>query len=151
MRLLLDTNIALTMARRNVVANNLEQEFRFFTDPNTLLISAVTLGELESIVLQNSWGARKRHDLDYLLSKFVTLAIRRPKIIKAYAKIDAFSQGKPKPENPQFSSRNMGKNDLWIAATANVYDLHVFTTNGDFDHLAAAFVNLTKVDLSKFV
>jgi tRNA(fMet)-specific endonuclease VapC len=41
----------------------------------------------------------------------------------------------------------MGKNDLWIAATASVYGLSLITADLDFNHLAPAFLNLELVDL----
>lgn len=45
------------------------------------------------------------------------------------------------------TSRNMGKNDLWIAATASVLHLKFFTTDRDFDHLAHDFIDLERIDL----
>ncbi|MFC6225599.1 type II toxin-antitoxin system VapC family toxin [Hymenobacter artigasi] len=33
------------------------------------------------------------------------------------------------------SARNMGKNDLWIAATALFFELELHTADKDFDHL----------------
>ena len=40
----------------------------------------------------------------------------------------------------------MGKNDLWIAATASVLDLELLTTDSDFDHLSGRYIKLRKVD-----
>ncbi len=151
MTFLFDTNIILTYVRRPEWEEKFEERYRISESGANLAVSVVTVGELKSFAKQNQWGGRKLSKLWNLLDNYLILDINRPKILNAYAKIDAFSQGKPKPENPKFSSRNMGKNDLWIAATANVYDLRLFTTNGDFDHLAEDFVNLTKVDLSEFV
>ena len=39
----------------------------------------------------------------------------------------------------------MGKNDLWIAATASHYKLTLLTTDRDFQHLDAAFLKLEYV------
>jgi tRNA(fMet)-specific endonuclease VapC len=39
----------------------------------------------------------------------------------------------------------MGKNDLWIAATASLLNLKLVTTDGDFDHLDSSFLSLHKV------
>ena len=44
----------------------------------------------------------------------------------------------------------MGKNDLWIAAAASVYDLTLITTDKDFDHLNGVFLDVIYVDLEKF-
>ena len=34
------------------------------------------------------------------------------------------------------SARNMGKNNLWIAATTLYFDIELHTAYNDFDHLA---------------
>ncbi|RZK35486.1 MAG: hypothetical protein EOO61_11845 [Hymenobacter sp.] len=39
---------------------------------------------------------------------------------------------------------NMGKNDLWIAATALYLDLPLHTADNDFDHLPALGLALIK-------
>ncbi len=36
----------------------------------------------------------------------------------------------------------MGKNDLWIAATASVTGVTLMTTDGDFDHLHPVHLTL---------
>jgi tRNA(fMet)-specific endonuclease VapC len=43
------------------------------------------------------------------------------------------------------SARNMGKNDLWIAATASVLDIPLMTTDNDFAHLDPVFLKLIKL------
>ena len=55
------------------------------------------------------------------------------------AQLDAYSQGKlsMRPLPAGMSARNMGKNDLWIAATALYFDVELHTTDKDFDHLSA--------------
>jgi predicted nucleic acid-binding protein len=44
----------------------------------------------------------------------------------------------------------MGKNDLWIAATAAVTGATLVTTDRDFEHLSAHFINLQWVDITTF-
>lgn len=41
------------------------------------------------------------------------------------------------------TSRNMGKNDLWIAATASVTNATLITTDKDFYHLNNTYLKLT--------
>jgi len=43
----------------------------------------------------------------------------------------------------------MGKNDLWIAATASVTGAGLMTIDGDFDHLDGKFLELIKIELIK--
>jgi len=40
----------------------------------------------------------------------------------------------------------MGKNDLWIAATAHVTGATLLTADADFDHLNGAFLNRVLID-----
>lgn len=59
-----------------------------------------------------------------------------------YGEIDAFSQGKLKgqPLPAGLSSRNMGKNDLWIAVSAAATVATLLTTDKDFKHLKGVFM-----------
>lgn len=45
------------------------------------------------------------------------------------------------------SSRNIGKNDLWIAATASVLNIPLITTDKDFLHLDKIFLKLEYFDI----
>ena len=60
-------------------------------------------------------------------------------IIDKYAEIDAYSQGKLPDTKVDFSARNMGKNDLWIAATTKLIEAELITTDKDFEHLDNKF------------
>lgn len=66
-------------------------------------------------------------------------------ILSRYAEIDAFSQNKLPAQPLSLTARNMGKNDLWIAATASILDAQLLTTDFDFDHLNGVFLNVGKV------
>jgi len=67
--------------------------------------------------------------MEFFLRKFLITDINSKDIIKKYGEIDAFSQGKL-PGNPlKDSSRNMGKNDLWIASTASVSNSRLISKN----------------------
>lgn len=111
-------------------------------DQSANVISVVTLGELWSLSFQNNWGARRIAEMERLLPQFVVADINIESIIRRYAEIDAFSQGKLKGTPLGMTSRNMGKNDLWIAATASALNLTLLTTDRDFDHLSPSFLNL---------
>jgi tRNA(fMet)-specific endonuclease VapC len=52
--------------------------------------------------------------------------IEDSQIVDAYGDIDAWSRA---------NGRKMGKNDIWIAATALVTSTTILTTDKDFDHL----------------
>lgn len=76
---------------------------------------------------------------------FIMVDINIESIIRRYAEIDAYSQGKLKGKPLGTTSRNMGKNDLWIAATASALDLSLLTTDRDFGHLSPSFLNLHEI------
>ena len=67
-------------------------------------------------------------------------------LAKTYAQTDAYSQGRLKasPLPAGITARNMGKNDLWIAAMVLYLDMELHTTDNDFDHLAAFGLKLVK-------
>lgn len=43
------------------------------------------------------------------------------------------------------TARSMGKNDLWIAATASILSAKLLTTDNDFDHLDGVYLDLAKI------
>ena len=92
------------------------------------LISAATQGELRSLILQFGWGKARIDQALFLLSYFTNFPIDSVALYESYAAIDAFSRSK---------GVTMGKNDLWIAATASVTGATLLTTDADFDHLPA--------------
>ncbi len=73
-------------------------------------------------------------------------------IINNYGIIDAYSQGKlkEKPLPKGMSVRNMGKNDLWIAASAMASKATLLTTDKDFEHLHNQFIEVKVIDIALF-
>ncbi|MEO0042302.1 MAG: hypothetical protein RL329_1750 [Bacteroidota bacterium] len=59
--------------------------------------------------------------------------------------LDDFMGFKLEGQPLALSARNMGKNDLWIAATASILALELLTADNDFNHLDPIFLNLIKV------
>lgn len=147
---LLDTNILLIYARGNNLTEKIEEDLKLLTGDNQLVISVVSVGEIKSLAIKNNWGSKKIQKLARLLSKFIVADINVEKITDRYAEIDAYSQGKLPRKKGKFSSRNMGKNDLWIAATGSVLQIVVVTTDGDFDHLAEEYIKLKKININNY-
>ncbi|MVM37701.1 PIN domain-containing protein [Spirosoma sp. HMF3257] len=139
---LLDTNIVLAYLRRSPLSIFLDNEYGLLLNNTKPFISAVTVGELWSICLQNNWGQKRRDLLIETLRQLTIIDVNIEPIIQEYAAIDAFSQAKLQGRPLDASARNMGKNDLWIAATASVLDAQLFTTDKDFDHLHGQFVEV---------
>lgn len=145
----LDTNILLHLLRKSDVARKVKQD-HFHSEKETLVISIVTQGEIESIALQRQYGKKKRQELKKLLRQFLIIPVNSEDIIDRYAHIDAYSQGKhPEHLLPNgITARNMSrKNDLWIAATASITQSTLLTTDSDFDHLdGGPFLSVIKID-----
>lgn len=145
MTYLFDTNIVLHFLRASQVAKHVETIFRPFDPPNESWVSIISFGELRSLAKQNNWGSPRIEKLAILLDSLIPADIYAEDVFERYAEIDAFSQGKLLHLPSDFSARNMGKNDLWIAATASVLDARLLTTDADFDHLDGVFLHVEKV------
>ena len=150
MEYLLDTNIVLIYARGNNLTKKIEEELQLLSGDNQLVISVVTVGEIKSLAIKNNWGKSKVVKLSQLLNEFIVADINVEEITERYAEIDAYSQGKLSGKKGKFSSRNMGKNDLWIAATGSVLQVVIVTTDSDFDHLDGEYIKLKKVDINSY-
>jgi tRNA(fMet)-specific endonuclease VapC len=116
--------------------------------PNISLISIVSKGELYSLAIQFGWGEQKRQALETMLRRIPSVDINTDRIIRRYAEIDAYSQGKDRTKllPHGVSSRNMGKNDIWIAATSSVLNATLITTDKNFDHLNGVFLTVSYID-----
>lgn len=135
----LDTNILVHIIRNNSIGQHVVSTFGLRERVEKPLISVVTVGEMKSLARKLEWGQSKIEKLDYLLQEVVVVPIEKKEIIERYAEIDFFSQRKAG------SSRNMGKNDIWIAASASVTKSVLLTTDNDFDHLKDKHLRLEKV------
>lgn len=132
-----DTNIVFHVLRRTALGAHLVEALQFRARPSTPLISVVTQAELYSLAALNGHGEEKRARLEELLHELVIVDINSRPIIDRYAAIDVASH--------QFG-RKMGKNDLWIAASAIETDSVLLTTDRDFDHLAPKHLRLWWLD-----
>ena len=131
----LDTNILVHAVRRDAFWEVIKREFDPLMTNPAPVYSVVSDGEIRSLGKQWNWGADKTEQVEYLLSYFTRVTLDTDATMEAYATLDAFS-----------SSRGiqMGKNDLWIAATACVLDATILTRDNDFDHLAPTFFDVAK-------
>lgn len=123
-----------------------EKKYQVSQPPNLALIAVVSKGEMLSLGMQFGWGTAKMASLDELLRRFPFVDIDQQQIIERYAEIDGYSQGKHPTKKLPISPRNMGKNDLWIAATASVLRATLLTTDHHFDHLNSVFVDVVYID-----
>lgn len=144
---LFNSNIVLHYVRRSALMLQIEQDFNPFSPGNESWLCVVSKGELRSIAVQNQWGVPRRLRLEELMSDFYPADIFSEETIDCYAEIDAFSQNKLPGKSLGASSRNMGKNDLWIAAAAHILQAKLITTDADFDHLGGVYLDLLKIEV----
>ncbi len=145
-RFILDTNICLAYVRGHPSYQVVEGALNLQAEGTITLISVVTKGELLSLGIQNGWPTTKMKKLQSLLKKIYTIDINEKdqSLMQAYAEIDAYSQGNLHGKPLGLSARNMGKNDLWIAASAYISKAELVTTDGDFDHLNGSWITVHK-------
>ena len=145
-RFVLDTNMVLAALKDHPVWREAATEHGLGADDALVIISVATMAELRSLAEQNGWGDAKKEKLEKLLRRYVIIDISHNDgaLMEAYSRIDAFSQGRLTGYTLGLTSRNMGKNDLWIAATAAVTKAKLLTTDADFDHWKEGFVDLDR-------
>ena len=148
--IVIDTCVFIHIARDTATGRNCLNELEKFDETANVIVSVVTKAELESFIAQNNWGKPKIERLNKILEEisYIDISNADQLLINSYTKIDAFSKRKTKDKSGNLlkgSARKMGKNDLWIAATAYSLDVPLMTTDGDFDHLNETFVEVMKI------
>ena len=141
MNIVFDTNVILYYLTKHTIVEKIEEQLKPFDNKNFSIISVVTEAELLSLAMQRDWGIKKTENLNKFLEQFLKVPIQSNDLIEMYASIDNYSQGKSKTHKyPKgFTAKNMGKNDLWIAATAVVTNSTILTNDNDFEHLNGVF------------
>lgn len=148
--IVVDTCVFIHIVRDTATGRNCLSELEKFDEAANVIISVVTKAELESFIAQNNWGKPKVEKLNKILEQITYIDITNSDqlLINSYTEIDAFSKRKTKDKRGNLlkgSARKMGKNDLWIAATAYTLDIPLITTDGDFDHLNESLIEVIKI------
>lgn len=126
---LLDTSVILPLVRGNALGKHIDRRFGLQASAQRPFVSVVSLGEVRALAKRNDWGETKLRSLSNALDNLVVVDINHPSVIDAYVELDLASQSHPD------GARNMGKNDLWIAACAKAAGATLLTTDNDFTHL----------------
>jgi tRNA(fMet)-specific endonuclease VapC len=134
---LLDTNVLVQLVRYNAIGKAIDAKYGLVAGMNQCVISVVTVGELYSLARRLKWGAKKLEKLSQILDELVWIDLNHSEILEAYGEIDQHSL---------LIGRRMGKNDVWIAATAHVSNLTLLTADNDFNHLAGKYLQLEWFD-----
>lgn len=148
--IVIDTCIFIHIVKDTVIGKKCIEEIEKYDEAANIIACVATKAELESFVAQNYWGKPKIEKLNNILSEITYIDISNADrlLLDSYSEIDAFSKGKIKDKRGNLlngSAKKMGKNDLWIAATAYSLDIPLMTTDGDFDHLNNTLMNIIKI------
>jgi len=136
----LDTSTLLTLIRGKELGQQIDAAYGLRKTMYRHTVSIVTHAELRVLADRNGWGEKKRFALEQALKELVTVNIDTEELIEAYVNVEAACYTAPK------GAQNMGKNDIWIAATALVTGLPIITTDKDFDHLNQRLITVYWVD-----
>src|SRR5690606_20498830 len=148
--IVIDTCVFIHIVRETATGKKCLEELEKYDEAANVIISVATKAELESFIAQNNWGKPKIERLNKILEEITYIDISNADqlLIDSYTEIDAFSKRKIKDKSGNLLNgpdKKMGKNDLWIAATAYSLDIPLRTTDGDFNHLSGSMMNVIKV------
>lgn len=148
--IIIDTCVIIHIVRESESGKRCLEALSAFDDEPNIIISAVTKAEIESFSVQNSWGTNKVDKLNKVLNQitYIDISNHDKTLVGAYTQIDAYSKRKMKDKNGILlngSAKKMGKNDIWIAATAFALNIPLITTDGDFDHLNDTLIKVIKI------
>ncbi len=148
MRVIYDTNILLQLLRNADSMERLQAKLgsQYLED----FISIVTVAEIRSLAIQFNWGNTRINKMKEVISDLSILNINSSDIVDRYVEIDCYSKRKHQNLVSNFSAIKMGKNDLWIAATASVHQCTLLTMDLDFNHLHDRFVDIVYFESSMF-
>ncbi len=130
---LFDTGPILQIARGNEVGRIIDQTFRLSEHWRDFCVSAITLGELGSLVRRNNWQEYKLSRLQKIVDEIYVLDQLNSKVLESYSHLSSFAGNR---------GRSIGQNDLWIAAFARTYDMVLITMDRDFEGIETELYDL---------
>ena len=130
---LLDTNILVHLIRADATGEKIRSRYDLLMTETRPILSPVAEAELRSLAYQWHWQAARLEQMRFCLDYFARSPLETPAMMETYALIDAYSER---------VGRSMGKNDVWIAATAHITGATLLTTDQDFQHLGKLFLSL---------
>lgn len=142
MRYTLDTNVLLFYVRDSETRNFIEENYAPFNDKNESIISIVSIGEIMVLARSNKWGDKKLKLVQRLIDKLIVVEVKFEDIINNYIEIEEFNLNVHPTKKREGSHFKMGKNDVWIAATAMATKSTLITSDKDFEHLNGEFFDV---------
>lgn len=148
--LVLDTCAIIHIIRGKATGKKLQQWIDGLESQPRQIISSVTKAELLTFALMAGWESKKSSFLNRFLNGVTYVDINHSdnQLIENYTLIDAYSKNKAVGSNGDLkggSHVTMGKNDIWIAATAKTLNATLLTCDGDFDHLHQTILDVKRI------
>ena len=134
-KIVLDTSVVVHALRDSGLWKRIEAEHRLLSRKERPLVPIVCVGELLALGRMLAWGAPRLAKLEALLTNLTIVDIRSRLVLEQYAEIKAFLRGK-----------EIGQNDIWIAAITGVTGGHLLTCDSDFNRLDGQFLTRTYYD-----
>ena len=122
----LDTTVLMALIRGNTLGKQIDAAYGLRTSLQRHVVSIASQAEVYVLADRHAWGEGKRDALGVMFEQLVVVAIDGQALLNAYVNIAATDSDWPQ------GPRNMGKNDVWIAATALHTGLPLLTTDKDF-------------------
>src|SRR5690554_863216 len=132
---LLDTRIILIWTRGGERAEQLRDKYGAALFDHSALVSIVSHAEILLLARRNEWGPKRLAQLQELLDSFVTIDLL-PEVVSSYVEVEMYSS------KVEGGARNMGKNDVWIAASAKAANARLLTSDKDFAHFTPDFLHV---------
>lgn len=145
--LVLDTCAVIHIIRRSKTGSECLNWINSLEPQPIQVISVVTKAELLTFAVSVGWQNIKLKFLDKFLKgvTYVGILHTDTQLVENYKLIDSYSKNKLPDLNGVYkkgSHNNMGKNDIWIGATALTLNATLLTTDKDFDHLNGTILNV---------
>lgn len=141
----LDTGIVLHYIRKSNTYQQIEKDINLSDSDATILISAVTVGEITGFAQRQNYGKEKLTRMNDLLENIIIVDIsgKDTDMMEAYSNLWNFSKN-THPTEILGKSIGIGQNDIWIAALTMITGSTLITTDSDFDHLTPKWIKLLK-------
>ena len=132
----------MALIRGNTLGRQIDMAYGLRESLQRHVVSIASQAEIWVIADRRNWGGAKRAALRIMFEQLVVVPIDGQALLDAYVRVAAADS------NWVQGSRNMGKNDVWIAATALHTGLPLLTTDKDFLFLNNNLLNVLWVDPS---
>lgn len=152
--IVLDTCAVIHLLRGNESGIEIKDWIESLNPQPRQIISVATKAELLTFVKMNKWGGKSLAALNEFIKGVPTIDINHSdvQLLQNYILIDTYSKNKGVDGNGNSKGGahiTMGKNDLWIGATAKTINATLVTCDGDFDHLPESVLKIKKFNYKK--